>query len=110
MKNLYSLPFLLLGLLIGSHVLAAGYLTAHVIQVRVDRQGQGMVVFDATISGTQPSCVAAPYVNAFAFDANTAGGRAILSTALSAKATGSMVTVYGNAACSTYGSYVEDWG
>lgn len=81
---------------------------ARVLLVRVDKQGQGIVVFDQNVSGTPPPCVSSSYANAMSFDANTSGGKAILAMALSAKASGSVVEAYGTGACSVYGNYVED--
>ncbi len=99
----------LIGSLLSVNALAAGALTAaKVVMVRVDKQGQGMLVFDQSVGGTPPSCVIAGYVNAMAFDANTSGGKAILAMALAAKASGSSVEVYGTGTCSIYGNYVED--
>jgi hypothetical protein len=93
-----------------TQAVAAGSVQGKVIDVRVDRGGQGMVTFDQQITGQQPGCVAAPYRNAFAFNVNTDGGKAILAVALAAKATGDTVIVYGTGACDTYGNqYVEDW-
>ena len=88
---------------------AAGSVDGKVIQVRMDKNGWGMVIFDQALGGTPPSCVGAPYANALAFDSNTAGGKAIAAMALTAKATASPITVYGTGACSVYGAYLEDW-
>ena len=96
-------------LLVASQAYAYGTLSGKVIQVRVDRQGQGMVVFDTPIVNAPPACTISAYANAFAFDTNTAGGRAILATALAAKATDTVIQVFGTGACTTYGNYVEDW-
>jgi len=106
MKSLLSL---LAAAMFALQATAAGNVDAKVIQVRMDKNGWGMVIFDRALGGTQPNCVEAPYVNALAFDANTAGGRAIAAMALTAKATGSSITVYGTGACSVYGAYLEDW-
>lgn len=100
---------LLVGILLALPSFGYGSVTARVLDVRVDRQGQGMVTFDSAVTGTRPACVVSAYTNAFAFDANTPGGRAILATALAAKSSGAVISVIGLDACSTYGAYVEDW-
>ena len=104
-----SLLFFLAASVLSLQANAAGNVDAKVIQVRMDKNGWGMVIFDQNLGGTQPSCVAAPYANALAFDSNTAGGKAIAAMALTAKATSSPITVYGTGACSVYGAYLEDW-
>jgi hypothetical protein len=77
--------------------------------VRVDQDGKGMVVFDTQVSNS-PTCINQAYNNAFAFDASTAGGKAILATALTAKAMSASMNVYGTGACAIYyGNNVEDW-
>lgn len=99
-----------LSLLVSSHALGLGVVgSAKVIQVRVDLDGRGMVVFDQPIGGTPPGCAHPAYTNAFGFPGN-AGGRAIMAWALAAKLSGSRVSVYGMGVCSIYGpSNVEDW-
>jgi len=83
---------------------------AKVSKIRVDSSGKVMVIFDQQVAGTPPSCVHAAYRNAFAIDASTSGGKAVLSWALTAKATGVPVTVIGLGACGVYGgTYVETW-
>jgi hypothetical protein len=81
---------------------------ARVVNIRIDASGKGMVFFDAPLGATPPSC-ANSYNNALAFDANTAGGKAILAVALSAKADGTALLIVGSGACSIYGGYLEDW-
>lgn len=89
---------------------AAGVIAnAKVTEVRIDSNGWGMVFFDVLVAGTPPSCVHPAYKNALAFDANTAGGKAIMAVALSAKAAGSIVHVYGLGTCNIFGGHVEDW-
>lgn len=82
---------------------------AKVTQIRIDQDGKGMVIFDQPIGNTPPNCVIAPYANAMAFNATTAGGKAIMAMALTAKTTGTNIVVYGTEACGHYGGYVEDW-
>ena len=94
---------------ISASAMANGSLLAKVTMVRIDKDGRGMVQFDQAATGTPPSCVAVDYAKTFAFDSTTAGGKAIMATALAAKATGNSVFVYGTGACSIYGNYVEDW-
>lgn len=101
----------LLALCISSHANAAGVVgSAKIIEVRIDKDGKGMVVFDKLVGGTPATCVHPAYINAFAFDTATSGGKAIMAVALSAKATGVAVTAYGTGTCGIYGgAHVEDW-
>ena len=91
-----------------SNALAIGSVGGKVVAVRVDQTGNGMVMFDQPIGGTPPSCAISAYNNALAFNTNTAGGKAILALALSAKATGSVISAYGLGTCSIFG-VAEDW-
>jgi hypothetical protein len=94
-----------------SQALAAGSVgSAKVVQVRIDQDGRGMVVFDQTIGGTPATCVNPAYTNALAFNATTGGGKGILAMALTAKTSGSLITAYGTGTCTIYGgAHVEDW-
>lgn len=95
---------------IAAQALAFGSVTAKVVDIRVDRNGLGMVIFDQPIAGSPPSCVHVAYTNALSFDANTAGGKAILAAALVAKASGDTVNAYGTGECANYGNaWAEDW-
>jgi hypothetical protein len=109
----YLLPNSLLfvfALLLTNQALAAGsVINAKVTDVRIDADGKGMVIFDQLLGATPPSCAIPYYANALAFNASTAGGRAIMALALTAKATGAKTIVYGSGACGHYGAYVEDW-
>ncbi len=81
----------------------------HVIQVRVDGDGRGMLVFDQPLSGAVAACGQdSSYKNAMAFNATT--GKGLLALGLSAKATGTTIDVYGTGSCGVYGDYVEDIG
>ena len=96
-------------LLLASQAHAIGSVTAHVVQVRVDASGTGMVFFDQPVVGSPSACGQdSAYKSAFAFGA-TPAGKNILAFALFAKATNATVTVYGSGACTVYGDYVEDW-
>jgi hypothetical protein len=98
------------GLFLSALAVGAGHVpSATVIGVRVDRDGKGLVIFDRPVGGTPPGCVIAYYANSLAFNANDAGGKAILALALAAKASGDAVTVYGTGTCTLYGHSVEDW-
>lgn len=78
--------------------------------MRIDGSGKGMVFFNAPLGGTPPmNCVNSSYANALAFDTNTAGGKAILAVALSAKAMDTDLLVVGSGSCSIYSGFVEDW-
>lgn len=101
----------LLAICISYSANAAGVVdSAKVIQVRIDQDGKGMVVFDKVIGGAPATCIHPAYVNALSFDATTSGGKAIMAVALAAKATDVTITVYGTGACGVYGgAHVEDW-
>lgn len=89
---------------------AAGTISSRVLQVRVDQDGRGMVIFEQPVGGSPASCVGSGYRNMLAFNANTAAGKAIMSLALSAKFSGALVTAYGTGTCDIYGGQaVEDW-
>jgi hypothetical protein len=101
---------LLVALALSNDALALGYVYGKVVSVRVDIDGRGMVAFDRPVGNQPASCRVGTYENALAFDANTPGGKAVLATALAAKATGDLVAAYGTGNCNIYGgSYVEDW-
>jgi hypothetical protein len=106
-----TLAVLILLLLASGQIDAAGSIGgAKIIQVRIDQDGKGMVVFDQPIGGTPASCVHPAYRNALSFDANTGGGRGVMAMALAAKASGAAVSAYGNGTCGIYGgAHVEDW-
>ncbi len=100
----------LVGLCFSSAVLANGSISAKVLEIRVDADGRGMVVFEQPVGGTPPSCVHQAYLNAFAFNASGSGGKAVMALAISAKTTGATISVYGAGACGIYnGAHVEDW-
>ncbi len=80
---------------------------AKVIQVRVDANGSGMVIFDQPMGGSPPGCVISFYNNALSFNAPT--GKSVIALALFSKATGTLLTIYGDGTYGNYGSYVENW-
>lgn len=93
-----------------------GYVSqAKVTQIRVDRNGRAMIFFDqnlkASPEGAAPlDCVHSSYKSALAIDTREEGSAAVLSMALAAKATGALVTAYGNGQCGIYGgNVVETW-
>ena len=95
--------------LLATQAHAIGAVTGHVIQVRVDGSGAGMVIFDQNIGNAPPACGQdSSYKNALAFSGNAAG-KNILAMALFAKATNAVVVAYGVGTCAIYGDYVEDW-
>ena len=97
-------------LAVSSQVLAEGYVVGKVVGVRVDKSGIGLVVFDQPVGGTPASCRHPDYANALAFDTNTSGGRAIMTAAFAAKATGDTISAKGTGACNVFGgNWVEDW-
>jgi hypothetical protein len=105
----HSLLFVFALLLTNQAFAGGAVINAKVTEVRIDADGKGMVFFDQPIGGTPPSCVISYYASALAFNASTAGGKAIMAAALTAKATGAKTIVYGSGACGNYGAYVEDW-
>lgn len=108
MKNIVY-AFLLGAVFISSQVFAVTSVDAKIIQIRVDRDGIGMIFFDKPVSGGSPACINPYYNNALAFNSNTAGGKSQLSVALAAKAMGISVVAYGLGTCAIYGgSHVED--
>ncbi|HKS72848.1 MAG TPA: hypothetical protein VJQ82_06585 [Terriglobales bacterium] len=109
MKMCLIIAALALSALLSRPVCAAGAASGvTIVDVRIDSTGKGVVFFSANLTGN-PSCVQSGYGNGLAFDANTAGGKAILAFALSAQATGLHMSVFGLGTCSVYGNYVEDW-
>ena len=82
---------------------------AYVVNVRVDRNGWGIVTFDSPIVGDYAPKRNANYVNHFSFDTNTEGGKALYTMALTAVASGKRITAYGTGACSEYTDTVESW-
>lgn len=87
---------------------AGGYATSTISSVRVDADGRGLIEFVQPIGGTPPSCVASGFNTMMAFNASTAGGKAILANALAAKATGAQVIVAGAGTCTNYSNVMED--
>ncbi|MBT9495574.1 MAG: hypothetical protein IV107_25160 [Paucibacter sp.] len=90
---------------------AYGFISsAKVVQVRIDQDGRGMVIFDKAVGNEPPSCIhAAAYSNALEFDTRTPGGNAIMALALTAKSSNQLLSVYGSGRCEIYGGHVEDW-
>lgn len=81
---------------------------AEIIQVRVDRSGKGYIKFNSSLINTPASCIQSGYENVLAFNTNEPGGRAILSLALSAHASGKKINATGTGSCAVYG-VIEDW-
>ncbi|WP_434339158.1 hypothetical protein [Motilimonas cestriensis] len=97
-------------LVMSTQAQALGSINGKITAVRVDGSGKGMVYFDKPITGQPPSCVHDAYKNALGFNANTEGGKAVLSFALAAKATNVDVEAYGTGQCGIYGGLiVEIW-
>ncbi len=83
---------------------------AKISHIRVDNDGRVMIFFDRDKIRDPASCVHTAYARALGVDASTEGGKAVLSMALAAKATGSPVTAHGFGICGVYGgSVVETW-
>jgi hypothetical protein len=108
MHRLHKIVFVLLACSFGSFAFATSSVTGLVSNVRVDATGHGMVFFSVTISGS-PSCISSNYNNAFAFDANTVGGRTFVALAMTAKASGDAITAFGLGTCNIYSGYAEDF-
>ena len=103
----YLLPILIL--LFPSSVMAAGAADNYkVISVRIDKTGMGIVEFNHPLSGAPATCING-YPRHLSFNANTDPGKAIMSLALSAQATGKSVIAYGTGTCDEYGGAVESW-
>ena len=75
--------------------------------VRADASGRGVVMFTADINN-QAVCSDVGYERRMAFDANTAGGRALLALFTSAKLGNKDVLAYGSGGCSIYADVMED--
>lgn len=91
-----------------SQVLAIGMVDgAKVIKVRVDKSGKGMIEFDRPLTSTPAACING-FQTWLAFDTNTAGGKSIMSIALTAQASGERILARGTGACDIY-SVVESW-
>ena len=97
------------GLLLSSHViLAAGIANnVQVVSVRVDASGKGYISFQGALVSAPPQC-GSGYNNSLAFSTKTEAGRAILTTALTAKVSGSPMYALGTGSCSLY-SVIEDY-
>lgn len=96
------LKIVVLAVLCFSTAASAGSVLSTVKSVRVDESGLGIVEFFSLLGGAA-GCVGSGYEKSMAFDANTAGGKSILSAALTAKASGSTVYAIGTGACPIYG-------
>lgn len=94
-------------LLLVTSTVGAGTLTnAKIANIRVDKSGLGIITFDISVPGLA-SCSHPYYYNAASFNVNTPGGKAILATALLAKAQNLFVSMQGAGACTEYGGVVE---
>lgn len=84
--------------------------SAKITKIRIDGNGTAMIFFDRDKVGTPPSCVHTAYSRALGVDTNTDGGKAVLSVALTVKATGGSMTAHGLGVCGVYGgTIVETW-
>lgn len=80
----------------------------NVVSVRTDQNGKGLVIFANDLVGSPASCISNGFLRHLAFDANTPGGRAILSLAMFAQGAGKKIFAMGTGDCSVYG-IVETW-
>jgi len=79
--------------------------------VRVDKSGLGFVKFSQPLTGpTVASCIdmAGNFNYHLSFDTNAAGGKSVLSLALTAQATGMKITASGTGTCNEYVA-IESW-
>lgn len=65
--------------------LGYGSVEGKVLDVRIDRDGRGIIKFDGPIEREPASCRVAAYSSHFSFDASTDGGKAIYTMALAAR-------------------------
>jgi len=90
------------------HVFAIGMVDgAKVIKVRIDKSGKGMIEFDRPLTSSPAAC-GSGYPTWLAFDSNNEGGKAIMSIALTAQASGALIVARGTGACDVY-SVTESW-
>jgi len=99
-------------MVLSSSGFANGNIVDYVAQVRVDKSGAGMVIFKTNLSNS-PTCALGPgggMPYALAFDANTAGGKAIQAMATAALLAGKKIEGNGTGFCTIYGgAWAEDW-
>lgn len=79
-----------------------------VLVVRADRSGVGFVKFDQPLVASPASCISGGHTSHLSFDLNTPGGRAAMSVALTAHATGKKIAAWGTGTCDEYG-LIESW-
>lgn len=109
MKKIIALASFVLITLIAQQTFAEGIANLYYIDyVRIDKDGRGFVGFTSSLSG-RPACVDTGYENALSFDASTAGGKAIFSMLVAAKAVGSRIYAKGTGTCDNYVGVVETW-
>ena len=97
----------LLVLLSSEVAFSYGHYTGKVTEVRIDRDGRGIISFDGQIAHNPATCRTSPYFSHFSFDATTEGGKAIYSMAITAAATGKRVSAIGTGTCQDYNSLIE---
>lgn len=87
---------------------AVGTAIGYTVQnVRVDKSGFGYIKFVQALQGSPATCISNHDFN-LSFDTNTAGGKGVLSLALTAQATGKRIEAWGTGTCNEYG-VVESW-
>lgn len=86
---------------------SAGSYSGKVKDVRVDRDGRGIIAFEGQIGNQPAACRSEPYTAHMSFDAKTEGGKAIYSMALAALASGKSVSANGTGTCLEYNGIVE---
>lgn len=93
-----------LGLVASSIALAGGTASnTHVTALDVRSNGYFLITIDLP-NAAPASCATSSSVR-LTGDVNTAGGKAMLATALASKTTGSLVTIEGTGTCDQYSGY-----
>ncbi len=103
MKN----SLFIIACLLCSNTFSIGSYSGTVSDVRIDRDGRGIIAFDGPVVGAPASCRIPAYASHLSFDTNTAGGKAIYSMALAAASSGKTISVYGTGNCDDYANTVE---
>ncbi len=64
-------------LLLSANSLAIGSYSGTVSDVRIDRDGRGIIAFNGPVVGEPATCRISDYISHLSFDTNTEGGKAI---------------------------------
>lgn len=88
-------------LLFSNAAFCHGVVTGYVKEVRVENNGNVLVIFDRDAGGTPPEC-SATTKNNMAFNVTEPGGEGMLSVALAAQASGNLLRGRGSGRCSNW--------